>query len=196
MLCSFITSQPQNDVSHTSLAWRRMWSDNIVTPFKGKTSGIVGVKCPYAVLSIKILALDPAGNSGRWRCMISPRWISTCLDLRLKWTPIGPKGSIKIRLSLQVINTVFNVFSLLFSSFVPPARIKKNPLQNVLQSTIWKGKCGWIFRLSCSFFFFQETYQNRVAFHNATYLAGAVSLYALSQSNKDTAVCLFLSDYL
>ena len=46
------------------------------------------------------------------------------------------------------------------------------------------------------FFFFQETYQNRVAFHNATYLAGAVSLYALSQSNKDTAVCLFLSDYL
>lgn len=154
MLCSFITSQPQNDVSHTSLAWRRMWSDNIVTPFKGKTSGIVGVKCPYAVLSIKILALDPAGNSGRWRCMISPRWISTCLDLRLKWTPIGPKGSIKIRLSPQVINTVFNVFSLLFSSFVPPARIKKNPLQYVLQSTIWKGKCGWIFRLSCSFVFF------------------------------------------
>ena len=45
-------------------------------------------------------------------------------------------------------------------------------------------------------FFFQETYQNRMAFHNATYLAGAVSLYALSQSNKDTAVCLFLSDYL
>lgn len=48
-----------------------------------------------------------------------------------------------------------------------------------------------------SFFSVQETYQNNVAFQNATDLTGAVSwTYALSQTNKDTAVCLFLSGYL
>lgn len=109
-LWSFITPQPQNDVSHTSLPCRRMSSDTIVTLFKGKTIRFFVAKWPYTVLSFRLLDLNPAGNSFRWRCVISPRWISACLRLGVKRTTLRPKGSIKIRPCLQLINGVFSVY--------------------------------------------------------------------------------------
>ena len=96
----------------TSLLWRVMGSDTIVTLFKGNIIWffILLEKWPNIVLSFRILYVDLAGNSCRWRCMISPLWISTCSRLRLKRTTIRPKGGIEIRACLQVINEVSSVF--------------------------------------------------------------------------------------
>lgn len=111
MLWSFITSRPQNDVSHTSLAWRQMCSDTTVTLFKGKTIRFLFLLSSGPILRAVIQnSWLWAGKSCRWCCMISPLWISAGLRLRLKQTSIRPKGSLKIRPCLQVINEVFRLF--------------------------------------------------------------------------------------
>lgn len=142
-----------------------MCPDIDVTLFKGKTIGFFVAKWPYTMLSSRILELDPGGNGCRWRCVISTWWISTCLRLGLKRTTIRPKGSIKIRPCLQVINEVFRVifFHSLFPLYHLPDPAESS--SNVLKSTIWKGKCCWTHPGCHTGFFFLSSRHTKTLWH-------------------------------